>query len=79
MTTTSNRDAHLPADVGLAEPPPKFARRTWLQSAWRELRRARRNYSAVSSRKDQRLVGAVPPHAQLVAASPMGTAKEPYV
>ena len=40
MTTTSNRDAHLPADVGLAEPPPKFARRTWLQSAWLELRRA---------------------------------------
>ena len=40
MTTTSNRDAHLPADVGLTEPPPKFARRTWLQSAWRELRRA---------------------------------------
>ena len=39
MTTTSNRD-HLPADVGLAEPPPKFARRTWLQSAWWELRRA---------------------------------------
>ena len=39
MTTTSNRD-HLPADVGLAEPPPKFARRTWLQSAWLELRRA---------------------------------------
>ena len=40
MTTTSNRDGDLPADVGLAEPPPKFARRTWLQSAWRELRRA---------------------------------------
>ena len=40
MTTTSNRDAHLPADVGLAEPPPKFARRTWLQSAWGKLRRA---------------------------------------
>ena len=40
MTTTSNRDADLPADVGLADPPPKFARRTWLQSAWRELLRA---------------------------------------
>lgn len=40
MTTTSNRDADLPADVGLAEAPPKFARRTWLQSAWPELRRA---------------------------------------
>ena len=37
MTTTSNRDADL---AGLAEPPPKFARRTWLQSTWRELRRA---------------------------------------
>ena len=40
MTTTSNRDADLPADVGLAEPPPKFARRTWRQAAWRELRKA---------------------------------------
>jgi peptide/nickel transport system permease protein len=40
MTTTSNRDADLPADVGLAEAPPKFARRTWLRSAWPELRRA---------------------------------------
>ena len=40
MTTTSNRNADLSADVGLAEPPPKFARRTWLQSAWLELRRA---------------------------------------
>jgi peptide/nickel transport system permease protein len=40
MTTTSSRDADLSADVGLAERPPKFERRTWLQSAWRELRRA---------------------------------------
>jgi peptide/nickel transport system permease protein len=40
MTTTSSRDADLSADVGLAERPPKFARRTWLQSAWRKLRRA---------------------------------------
>jgi peptide/nickel transport system permease protein len=40
MTTTSNRDADLPADVGLTEAPPKFARRTWLRSAWPELRRA---------------------------------------
>jgi peptide/nickel transport system permease protein len=40
MTTTSNRDADLPADVGLAEAHPKFARRTWLRSAWPELRRA---------------------------------------
>lgn len=38
MTTTSSRDADLSADVGLAERPPKFERRTWLQSAWRELR-----------------------------------------
>jgi peptide/nickel transport system permease protein len=40
MTTTSNRNADLPADIGLTEAPPKFARRTWLQSAWPELRRA---------------------------------------
>jgi peptide/nickel transport system permease protein len=40
MTTTSNERAELPADVGLAEPPPKFARRTWRQAAWRELRHA---------------------------------------
>ena len=40
MTTTSNRGADLSADVGFAERPPKFERRTWLQSAWRELRRA---------------------------------------
>jgi peptide/nickel transport system permease protein len=40
MTTTSNRDADLPADVGLTEAPPKFARRTWFRSAWPELRRA---------------------------------------
>jgi peptide/nickel transport system permease protein len=39
MTTTSNRNADLPA-AGLVEPPPKFARRTWLQLTWRELRRA---------------------------------------
>jgi peptide/nickel transport system permease protein len=40
--TTSNQNADLSVDVGLAEPPPRFARRTWLQSAWRELRRAPR-------------------------------------
>jgi peptide/nickel transport system permease protein len=40
MTTTSNERTELPADLGLAEPPPKFARRTWRQTAWRELRHA---------------------------------------
>ena len=40
MTTPLNRGADLPADIGLAEPPPKFARRTWLRWAWGELRRA---------------------------------------
>jgi peptide/nickel transport system permease protein len=40
MTTTSNERTELPADVRLAEPPPKFARRTWRQTAWRELRHA---------------------------------------
>jgi len=40
MTTSLNRDANLVEDVGLAEPPPKLAHYTWLQSAWRELRRA---------------------------------------
>jgi peptide/nickel transport system permease protein len=40
MTTTSNERTELPADVGLAEPPPKFARRSWRQTAWRELRHA---------------------------------------
>jgi len=40
MTTSLNRDANLVEDVGFAEPPPKLARYTWLQSAWRELRRA---------------------------------------
>ena len=40
MTTSLNRDANLVEDVGFAEPPPKLARYTWLQSAWRELRHA---------------------------------------
>jgi len=40
MTTSLNRDANLVEDVGFAEPPPKLAHYTWLQSAWRELRRA---------------------------------------
>lgn len=40
MTTTSNERADLPADVGLAEPAPKFVRRNWRQTAWRELRHA---------------------------------------
>jgi peptide/nickel transport system permease protein len=40
MTTPLNRGADLPADLGLAEPPPNFARRIWLRWARGELRRA---------------------------------------